>query len=60
MYRWSKQVRFYEESLIRCLNEIRPRHSPAFVSESLLSVQSVEMLDQRVAEDEVERLVSER
>lgn len=55
-----KQMRLEEEALVRHLDVVPRRHAPALVGESLLLLESTQMLDQGVAEDQVERAVFER
>ena len=53
-------MRLEEEALVRHLDVVPRRHAPALVGESLLLLESTQMLDQGVAEDQVERAVFER
>jgi hypothetical protein len=47
-------MRLEEEALVRHLDVVPCRDAPALVGESLLLLESIQMLDQRVAEDQVE------
>src|SRR6266511_1223806 len=60
MDEWGQQVRLQKEVLVRGLNVVPCCNPPATVGEPLLLVEGVQVLDQRVAEYQVERVVLER